>query len=593
MQDYLIVLVSEAGQRVAEAIGGEVIAVSDVRAHWHGGRTMVFIGAMGICVRTIAPLIVDKHHDPAVVCVDSTGVNVIPVLSGHVGGANNVAREIAAKLHAHAAITTLTDNLGLWSLDTLAATFGWAMATEQINEQIALYTHMYSGEVIDGMVALLLTVADEGTAWMEAHAAVNMDVYHRFEDLDFSDYEFVIAVTPYDMEHCPVPVVHYIPRCLHLGIGLAHQASPAQDIIDDIFDTLWCDGLCREAVSTIATADIKADEPVIKALGAMGYDVVTYSAEALSAVDVPSPSDVVARHVGTPSVCEAAALLSSRGELIVRKEKGEQWTLAVALSESVRCAPRQVAGVEFVGAGPGAPDLLSVRGRSLLEEADLILYAGSLVPKAVTECAKPTAVVISSATMTLEEQVSMMVDCYRRGELVVRLHTGDPCLYGAISEQMALLDAAAVPYRITPGISAFQAAAAALQSQFTIPRRTQTIILTRGEGRTPMPDGEQLRLLARSHSTMCIYLSADIVERVQEELLCEYDGSTPVAVCYRLTWPEQAIYRGVLSDLVSIVRGHDLTLDTLIVVGEAIGNRTGTSELYSPSFTHLYRKGEV
>lgn len=592
MQDYLIVLVSEAGHRTAEVIGGEVITIADVRAHWQQGRTIVFIGAMGICIRTIAPLIVDKHHDPAVVCVDSTGANVIPVLSGHVGGANDAAREIAAKLHAHAAITTLTDNLGLWSLDTLAATFGWTMATEHINEEIAIYTRMYGDKMIGGMVALLLTVADEGTAWMEAHAAVNMDVFHRLEDLDFSDYDLVIAVTPYDMEHCPVPVVHYIPRCLHLGVGLAHQASPVSDIIDEIFDTLWSNGLCREAVSAIATVDIKADEPVIKTLAAMGYDVVTYSAEELSAVDVPSPSAVVAKHVGTASVCEAAALLSSRGELIVPKEKGEKWTLAVAVSRCERLPSLSGNRVEFVGAGPGAPDLISVRGRHLLEAADLILYAGSLVPKAVTACAKHTAVVLSSASMTLEEQVSLMVDRYRRGELVVRLHTGDPCLYGAISEQMALLDAASVPYRITPGISAFQAAAAALQSQFTIPRRTQTIILTRGEGRTPMPEGEQLRLLARSHSTMCIYLSADIVEHVQAELLCEYDSSTPIAVCYRLTWPEQAVYRGVLSELVSIVRGHDLTLDTLIVVGEAIGNRTGTSDLYSSTFTHLYRKGK-
>ena len=225
-----------------------------------------------------------------------------------------------------------------------------------------------------------------------------------------------------------------------------------------------------------------------------------------------------------------------------------------------------------------------------LEKADLILYAGSLVPRELTACAKAGATVKSSAGLALEEQIALMKEFYEQGKLVVRLHTGDPCLYGAIQEQMNYFDQYQWSYHITPGISAFQAAAAELRSQFTIPQKVQTIILTRGEGRTPMPDREKLHLLARSHSTMCIYLSADIVEKVQEELMMEYPETTPVAACYRLTWKEQRIYRGQLKDLTQLLRDHHLTLDTLIVVGDAIDNRKGLSELYSKHFTHLFRK---
>jgi precorrin-4 methylase len=147
-------------------------------------------------------------------------------------------------------------------------------------------------------------------------------------------------------------------------------------------------------------------------------------------------------------------------------------------------------------------------------------------------------------------------------------------------------------YHITPGISSFQAAAAELRSQFTIPERTQTIILTRGEGRTPMPEREQLHLLARSQSTMCIFLSAAIVDDVQRELLREYPADTPVAACYHLTWPDQQIYRGQLKDLAEIVHSHHLTLTTMIVVGQAIDNRQGLSALYSSHFSHLFRQGD-
>jgi precorrin-4 C11-methyltransferase len=265
--------------------------------------------------------------------------------------------------------------------------------------------------------------------------------------------------------------------------------------------------------------------------------------------------------------------------------EGNHFTFAVCLD---RKACRE-GHIEIVGAGPGDPELVSVRGKHFLQQADLILYAGSLVPVELTHYAKRGAVVRSSASMTLEEQFALMKEFYDRGLLVVRLHTGDPCIYGAIQEQMAFFDQYRMSYHITPGISSFQAAAAALRSQFTIPEKVQTIILTRGEGRTPMPEKEQLHQLAQSQSTMCIYLSAGIVEQVQKELLEAYPPETPVAACYKLTWKEERIYRGQLKDLAKIVRENNLTLTTLLVVGEAIDNRQGLSRLYSHQFKHLFR----
>ena len=218
-----------------------------------------------------------------------------------------------------------------------------------------------------------------------------------------------------------------------------------------------------------------------------------------------------------------------------------------------------------------------------------VLYAGSLVPRELTLCAKPGATVRSSASMNLEEQFALMKEFYDRGQFVVRLHTGDPCIYGAIQEQMNYFDRYGMSYHITPGISSFQAAAAALRSQFTIPEKVQSIILTRGEGRTPMPEREKLHLLAQSQSTMCIFLSAGIVEQVQAELLQAYPPTTPVAVCYHLTWKDERIFRGNLGELAKLVRDNHLTLTTLIVVGDAIDNREGLSRLYADEFKHLYR----
>ena len=580
-----VVLISEQGrgvaQRAASFLGAEIIRRSEGQGVWESLDCIVFVGAMGICVRTIAPLVEDKHTDPAVVCVDSGGHNVISVLSGHVGGANEIASKLALELNAHPVITTQTDGSGLWPLDLLAKRFGWAQESDDINPQIFLYAE-------GKPAALLLEVQDEGTKYLEENPAGNVEVFHRFEDVDLSRFSLLLSVSPIRRK-VGIPSIQWVPRCVHVGIGLARQAGPVDKVIEEIFKCLNDNGICRESIASISSADIKKEEPVVKALE-KEFHTNFFSAESLSSVVVPTPSQVVEKCVGTPSVSEASAILSSNNaSLLLSKQKGANWTVAAAVGYEYLMHPH----IEIVGAGPGDPDLVSVRGRKMLQKADPILYAGSLVPKELTLCAKPGATVVSSAGMDLEQQCELMKDFYDRGKFIVRLHTGDPCIFGAIQEQMAFFDKNGMSYHITPGISSFLAAAAELRSQFTIPEKCQTIILTRGEGRTPMPEKEKLHLLARSNSTMCIFLSAAIVDDVQKELLMEYPEDTPVAACYHLTWPDQRIYRGVLKDLAKIVRENNLTLTTMLVVGESIDNRKGLSELYSKNFTHLFRKARV
>ena len=586
-----MIQISEAGQDIADLLkrelGAKVIKRTDVSTQWKKFDAFIFIGAMGICVRTIAPYIKDKHEDPAVVCVDSLGLNAVSVLSGHIGGANDLAHDVAAIIGAREVITTQSDNAGLWALDTFAERFNWAIASDDdMNECISAFVNRQP-------TALLMEIRDEGTDYLEKTLPPHVTVVKSLEEVDPKKYGLVILVTPYNL--CvPYGVLelHFVPMIAALGFGLANHPDDYEYIYDEIDEAMSQIGVlpCYKRYCTI---DVKEDEEFCAMLvDDLNEELVFYSAEELAKVEVPNPSKTVEKHVGTPSVCEAAAILgSNHGKLIVPKVKGRNWTAALAID--YKYLREDKGHIEIVGAGPGDPDLVSVRGRNMLERADLILYAGSLVPKALTACHKPGAVVRSSADMALEEQCMLMKEHYDKGHYIVRLHTGDPCIFGAIQEQMAFFDANGMSYHITPGISSFLAAAAELRSQFTIPERTQTIILTRGEGRTPMPEKEQLHLLARSQSTMCIFLSVAIVDDVQRELLQEYPEDTPVAACYHLTWPDQRIYRGVLKDLAKIVHDNHLTLTTMLVVGEAIDNRAGLSELYNKHFTHLFRQGEA
>ena len=623
----------------------------------------IFICAMGICVRTIAPHVKDKHTDPAVICVDSMGRNAISVLSGHIGQANKITQDIAHILGANPVISTLSDNSGLWALDTLGQEFGWEVLVgmshayykniellddeeesdegedyneeeeygedeneeydededeeydededeeydedeDEIEDDNSIILQMRDGTnynertkefnvIINLFVnkyrtALLLEIRDEGTDYLERTRPQHVDVYYHRSDMDLSQYKLLIIVSPFMFFDPAIAHIQYIPKILHVGLGLALDPPEFEELFVNLVVGAPGKNICGQAIKEVATIDVKRNVEVIKKLQKL-VDVRFYTAEELSQVEVPNPSTTVQKYMGTPSVCEAAAILSSHhGVLYAEKFKGisKKSTFAIAIENGYL---RQ-GHIEIVGAGPGNPDLISVRGRQMLEKADLILYAGSLVPRELTFCAKPGATVRNSASMDLEEQFALMKKFYDEDKFIVRLHTGDPCIYGAIQEQMNYFDQHHMSYHITPGISSFQAAAAALKSQFTIPEKVQSIILTRGEGRTPMPEREQLHLLARSQSTMCIFLSAGIAEQVQEELLQEYPETTPVAVCYHLTWKDERIYRGELKNLAKIVKENNLTLTTMIVVGEAIDNREGLSRLYAHEFKHLFRK---
>ena len=591
MQNIAIIQISEAGSEIASTLQrqlrAKIIQRTEVGQNWSHQDAFIFIGAMGICVRTIAPYIDDKHTDPAVVCIDSLGQHVIAVLSGHMGGANDLTRTISGILGAREVITTQSDVAGLWALDTFEKRFGWPLASNlyQMNDCIIAFINRRP-------TALLLEARDEGTDYLEATKPDHVTLINDISEADPCRFDLLIIVSPY-LRHAPDGMLelHFVPMVGTIGFGLAHHPEDYERIYDEIDEAFAQRGIlpCAHKYCTI---DVKEDEEFCAMLEEnYGEDVVYYTAEELAAVEVPTPSATVEKHVGTPSVCEAAAILgSNHGKLIVPKIKGKHWTAALAFDHNH--LRNQQGHIEIVGAGPGNPDLISVRGRRMLEQADLILYAGSLVPKTLTDCHKPGAMVRSSADMTLEEQCALMKEHYDRGHFIVRLHTGDPCIFGAIQEQMAFFDREGMSYHITPGISSFLAAAAELRSQFTIPERTQTIILTRGEGRTPMPEREQLHRLAKSQSTMCIFLSAAIVDDVQRELLMEYPEDTPVAACYHLTWPDQKICRGMLKDLARIVHDNGLKLTTMLVVGEAIDNRAGFSELYSKHFSHLFRKGD-
>ena len=557
-----------------------------LKAHWEEFEAVVFIGAMGICVRSIAPALKNKYQDPAVVCIDSTGKFVVPVVSGHVGGANELARRLAAVVGAEAIVTTQSDNEGLWALDTLGRQYGWQTEATPAQMNRAVFAFVQHQPT-----ALLLEVRDAGTDALERTKPEHVQIFYRREDLDLKDFGLLIAVTPFTLSG-DLPVLAFRPPVLHLGFGCRRQCDPA-GIPEAIEAKLMEEGLSPQSIASVGTIELKKDEPLLQALLARWPQAHAeiYSDETLAAIDVPNPSEKALAATGSAGVAEAAALESAHGgPLLIEKQKGKQtegndFTFALAQD----AASLRSGHIEIVGAGPGDPELVSVRGKRFLEAADLILYAGSLVPVELTHYAKPGCTVRSSASMDLEEQFALMKEFYDKGLLVVRLHTGDPCIYGAIQEQMAFFDRYGMHYHITPGISAFQAAAAALRSQFTIPEKVQTIILTRGEGRTPMPEREQLHKLAQSQSTMCIYLSAAIVEEVQAELLQAYPPETPVAACYKLTWKEERIYRGQLRDLARIVRENNLTLTTLLVVGDAIGNREGLSRLYAHEFKHLFR----
>ncbi|GAF02092.1 precorrin-4 C(11)-methyltransferase [Saccharicrinis fermentans] len=575
-----------AKQLIEKGLGAEVHrSPNDYGVLWNSHKVLVFIGALGICVREIAPYLKDKKTDPAVLNMDVNGQFVQPVVSGHIGGGNQWAKEIGRLCGAQPVITTVSDTAGLWALDLLPQKYSWQL---ECGNQL---THLMASFVNGEKTALLLEVRDKGTLDLESSAPSHVDVFFNAKEMQVEDYSVVIAVTPFIYDFGD-KAIFYRPKVLQLGLG-CQRDLPFELFERELLASLQQHKIAFASVAAAGTVDLKADEEAFLAFSKKHHIALkSFDGATLAQYDIPNPSAKVSQVTGSYGVAEAAAMHLSDNGLLVEKTKMKAGEKFFTFSVAIHKENERKGFVEIVGAGPGDPELVSVKGKKLLETADLILYAGSLVPKELTYYAKSGCVVKSSAKMDLLTQIETMRPFYERGLLVVRLHTGDPCIYGAIQEQMAIMDQMGWSYRITPGISSFQAAAAALRSQFTIPEEVQTIILTRGEGRTPVPEREQLRKLAKSQSTMCIYLSASIAEKVEHELIQHYPSETPVAVCYKLTWRDEKIYRCTLGTLAKTVRENKLTMTTLIVVGKAIDNRSGFSKLYDKKFTHAFRQGK-
>jgi len=249
--------------------------------------------------------------------------------------------------------------------------------------------------------------------------------------------------------------------------------------------------------------------------------------------------------------------------------------------------------VIFIGGGPGDPELLTIKAYNIIKKADVIIYAGSLVNRDVLNCAKDDSIIKNSASMNLDEILDLMVESVKKSKLVARVHTGDPAIYGAIGEQMEGLKQRKIDFEIIPGVSSFFAAAAALEIELTFPEVSQTVIITRPEGRTPKPSSEAISKLAEHQATMCIFLGVQMIENVVNDLLIHYKPETPVAVVQKASWPDEKIVRGSLSDISGKVHASGITKTAMIIVGDVLDTKRITpSKLYDKRFTHEYRKGE-
>jgi len=247
--------------------------------------------------------------------------------------------------------------------------------------------------------------------------------------------------------------------------------------------------------------------------------------------------------------------------------------------------------VYFVGAGPGDPELITLKGIKAIQRAGIVIYAGSLVNPEVLRYAREDAEIYNSASMDLDQVLEVMERGVREGKTVARVHTGDPAIYGAIQEQMDALAERGITFEVIPGVSSFLAAAAALEQEYTLPDVTQTVILTRMEGRTPVPEKEKLSELARHGSTMCIFLSVHAISDVVDQLRHGYAEDTPIAVVQKASWPDQKIVRGTLADIAEKVKEAGISKTALIIVGNIFRGQYEKSKLYDPGFSHGYREG--
>jgi precorrin-4 C11-methyltransferase len=571
--------------------------MADLFAHYDH---LVFFLATGAVTRLIAPYLQDKTTDPGVVTVDEAGHFVIALLSGHQGGANVLARTVAGHLGATPVITTASDVIGSLSPDLLTETLGWV--PEPDTDLKAAAAALVNGEP----VAIVQEIGTRGSWLNQWTLPSHVQVVHRtsqlLRPLGTSSFRQAWWITDRvdAMRHASVAeqTLWFRPPSLVLGVG-CERGIPLAALADGLDQFLHEHGIAKASITALASLDLKADEPAIVSLARQhGWQTFFYAAADLARVPgTMRPSQVVEACVGTPGVSEPAALKAARTDrLLVEKQvvtstqSDKRMTFAVARLATFEDRAQAVGKLTFIGAGPGDPDLLTVKARRVIAQADVVIYAGSLIPEAILQHASPTATLHNSAPLTLEDVMTLMIEAVQAGKSVVRLQSGDLSLYSAMQEQMARLDAADITYDIIPGVSAFQAAAAALRSELTIPEETQTIILTRGEGETPMPSGESLTALAAHRASLCIFLSARLSRKVQDQLLTAYPPDTPVGILYRVSWPDEFIVVTELQHLHQTIREHKLTRTTLILVGKAIGARQNRSHLYNTTHAHIFRR---
>ena len=559
---------------------------------------LVFFLAAGAVTRLIAPYLGSKTTDPGVIVVDEAGEFIVPILSGHEGGANSLARRIAAALGAIAVVTTGSEAGGGFSLPSLEDRFGWV-------PEPAVSLKPVARALLDHASIAIVQEIGGGRTWLDGrtlpeHIAFATSIC----DLTRVDYEYMIWITDRLVDDLggfdENRILWQRPKSLVLGAGCERGIS-ADALEEGILRVVREHGYSPASIGTLASLDVKADEEgLLEVANRHGWETAFYTAHELADVKgLANPSAVVQECVGTPGVAEPAALLGARADrLLVEKQvvasplSPKRMTIALARrSDYQERARGPGAGrVLFIGAGPGDPDLLTVKADHEIQRADVVVYAGSLVPEEVARRAPSRAALHDSAHLTLEEVAAILIDAARAGKRVVRLQSGDLSLYSAIQEQMSVLDEAGVPFDMIPGISAYQAAAAALKSELTLPEVAQTIILTRAEGATRMPGAESLASLAEHRATLCIFLSARLGEQVQEQLSTAYPPDTPAAILYRVSWPDEKIIVTTLARLAATIREHRLTRTTLIMVGQAVGGRRNRSKLYDKDHAHLFRR---
>lgn len=557
---------------------------------------LVFFLAAGAITRLIAPCLMSKTSDPGVLAVDEAGQFVVPVLSGHLGGANAFARTVAGCLGATPVITTASDLLGGFSPDLLAKQYGWIPEPTERLKAVALAL------VNQEPVAIVQEIGSRGSWLDEKDLPAQVCCVRQVADLPRQSFATILWITDRLVDDLSGlkedAILWYRPRSLVLGVGCERGIS-LEALEEGLSRFLDEHRFSRRSIGTLASVDLKADEEALLEFAKKnGWDTAFFqSAELAGVPDLPNPSPIVEKCIGTPGVAEPAALLAARADrLLVAKQvltsthSNRRMTFALARAASFTTTKPDQGRITFIGAGPGDPDLLTHKARRILAQADVVVYAGSLIPEVILRLAPAQAVLCNSASLTLEEVGDILIRCARDGRRVVRLQSGDTSIYSAIGEQIVVLDEAGIEYDVIPGISSYQALAAALCCELTVPGMVQTVILTRGEGRTPMPEGEALEALARHGATLAIFLSARLGGDLQARLLTAYPPQTPVVIAYRVSWPDELIVRTTLANLHAEQLSRKLSRTTLILVGDALAaHESRRSQLYDPKHGHIFR----